>query len=381
MVTLERGDILVGRDLTGGVYTGITLEVWRDGTFLGTLENSIDYGWNVDAIFPGVTYRIGTDHEGNVYTGAASSNNSNSCPNIYKWDSEGRWLGGPFSNIWSPWGNDVGVVCVGLPCPAGTFGAGLMTNIIGMLPDRFGYIYVLRANQIRGDVVGDLFVGDGQPVDAVYGLAKYSPDGTPVQKFRMGFDWLTNPGSGINNQDYESGDITCDGKTCVVVCGQDHALGVATYGQILRYDLTQTNPIAEVLYQPANLSGGGDFTGQSTAIHPSTGEIICLHSAHGPIIKISPSGAVELVEISNVITQSLALDYWLDPRHCIVDNNGSVYMVDLTKPDGASDIWQAKAIDLVFDTPNGTTRALGVYNKRDCLDTGSGVFGTVIGAT
>lgn len=387
MVTMQRGDILVGRDLTGGVYTGITLEVWRDDALLGTLENAMDHGWITDTFFNGVTHRIATDHNGSVYTGAACSNNTTMGPDIYKWDSEGRWQGGEYdvNAIWSPWGEDVGHVQTGI-CPGGSFPGALFTAHITLTTDRFGYIYTLRANLVKANpVVGSIYVGTCEQVPHVYALAKYDTDGNPIEKFEVAFDWTNNVGSGINADDIESGDVSCDGKTCVIVCGEKHdepAVTSSPFGQILRYDLTQEHPVAEILYEPANLTGGGDFQGQSTAIHPSTGEIICLHGIKGPIIKIKPDGTVENIHISGVITQALALDYWLDPRHCIVDNSGEVYLVDLTKPEGASDSWDAKSIDLVFNTPNGTTRVLGVYNPRDCLSRPGGQpFATVVGAT
>lgn len=380
-VSMQRGDILVGRDLTGGIYTGITLEVWRDGVFLGTLENAMEHGWITDTFFNGVTFRVGTDHEGNVYTGASCSNNTTQGPNVYKWDSEGRWAGGEYdvNAIWSPWGEDVGHVQTGI-CPGGSFPSSIQDHIT-ITVDRFGYVYTLRRSLVKANpIIGNVFVGTCLQVPNVYALSKYDITGNPIQKFTVAFDWLNNPGSGILTHDIESGDVSCDGKTCVIV----RAHSTEEISGILRYDLTQENSLAEVLY---DASGKLNFTGQSTAIHPATGEVICLHHGTGPIIKIQSDGTIEHIHINSVIgtdysnNGALALDYWLDPRHCIVDNSGSVYMVDLTKPEDAGADWDAKSITHLFDTPDGITRVLGVYNPKDCIGAGAGVFGTVIGAT
>lgn len=388
MVAVQYGDILVGRDLTGGVYTGINLEVWRDGMLAGILESSLAHDWNVDPWSTELAYKIAIDQLGNMYVGAASSNNSNSGPNVYKWDSGGDFIGK--SGLvqlpnWSPWGDDIGRVCTILPCPdGGGFAAGLMTNIIGMLVDRTGDIYALRANLVKGGVVGGLYVGTGDPIANVYALAKYNAVGEPLEKYEVAFDWANNPASGINQQDIESGDITCNGRYCVVVCGDTHTAPVQIgTGQIIKYELA--NPVAQVLYSATNVFGGGNFTGQALSIHPSTNEIVCLHSNEGPIIKIALDGATtELISVPG-LAGAASLEYYLDPRRVIIGTFGvsgaDFYLVDLTKPDGAGLEWDAVSVQQLFTSVDGRPNVVGVYNVRECEAAISSVFGTVIGAT
>lgn len=390
---MQRGDILIGNDGNRtGLYTGINIEVWRNNTFIGLLEPSLDYNWHLDPFNDPV--RIGVDHMGNVYTGAASSNNSNGGPNIYKWDHTGRFLGRraetPDPAEFSPWGNDIGIVRT----DAGAFFT-TVSRCNWILIDKLGFVYVLRWRHLAGSA---LTVGNTLAVPTVPALAKYDPDGNVLHRYNATHEFAPTFGAGTStatNIDIEAGDITCDGKTLVVTTATDHLLGAARgFGQILRYDLVADTPSATILYERQNYVGNGGpgtiflppaFQGQALSINPQTNEIICLYGTEGPILKLPIDGSRVDTIILPEGSGLLALIHSLDPRRALVANDSDVYLVDLTKPDDLPDSiteWTAKSFELLFTTSTGIARVLGVYNPRDCLSRPGGQpFATVVGAT
>lgn len=384
VVTMQRGDILIGNDRSpAGAYIGINIEVWRDGVFMGLLESSLAHGWDVDP-FIGNSERIGVDRDGNVYVGGSSSNSGNAGCCIYTWDSDGVWRGKeatvlPFK---SPWGEDIGLVSSDGIWP--DVGAGLPrdTRCHWIHGTRDGHLYVTRWRHVEGP---HLFVQRDKAIPFDGALAKYDIAGNPVQKYNATHEWSPVPDSGTatsTNVDILAAVVTCDERYFVCVSQVDHLLGGFGSGlgpQLLRYDITDpTDQVATLLYQGV----GGDFTG--LAIDSMDDKIIVLNSftESPPTIKrISVDGSViETITLNGVPAFILNLQYYLSPNQVIVSADGSVFLVDITKPDDAGDAWSTPSATPLFTTL-GNYMVMGVYDPLRCQRGVSSVFGTVIGAT
>lgn len=384
VVTMQRGDILIGNDRDlNNVYTGINLEVWRDGVFQGLLEPSLAHGWNIDP-FAGNTERIGVDRDGNVYAGGSSSNATNGGTCIYTWDSAGVWRGkerivvsGAIIN--SPWGNDIGLVTTdGIwPDSGALFPRDCRCHWIHGTRD--GHLYITRWRHNRGD---NLFVQGPVPIPAVYAVSKYDITGNPVQKYNATLEWspVVDAGTSFStNVDILAAVVTCDERYFVCVSQGDHLIGGGIGPQLLRYDITDpTDQVATLLYQ----STFADFSG--LAIDSVNDKVIVLNSftEDPPTIKrVSVDGSViETITLNGVPAFILNLQYYLSSNQIIVSADGGVFLVDITKPDGAGDAWSTPSATPLFTTL-GKYMVMGVYDPLRCEAGVSSVFGTVIGAT
>lgn len=383
-MTLQIGDICVAnsaslKDSLGNVIplsNKTRVEVFRSDSLVETWES----GW-IGSISSNLSsYRNVFDQQGSFYCSNGASSSAGS--RVWKFDIDGNFIGPEETAVStepSPWGVDIGDVCVG-ECPPGPgfFASGPVFNIIGMFNDVDNNVWTLR----QGASIDDL--GTTTQV-----LARYDITGNPLEKYEVCFDWARSSGAGTSERllkDVQCAGLTCDGTRLIVASLNPFASPDENLNEpftITAFDLINASSVSQVFYQES-----GIFI-RSLQVNPRNGNVVCLISdilgTITPRIRVFSSDGVILDTFElNITGIPQAIDFDTDFRYLILGVNNqqqpffsgqsSFYRVNLNSH---------SVEGLLFSSNQSIGNSFAVFKgTTPCNQLGAvGVFGTVIGAT